>query len=177
MSVPDEDAMRYVQVYRGRYRMIPVGWSRLNTTGLHALANGVRWEFGPCVFEKHAIVLPNGLRLHYNNLRRETTNGNTEWWFDYADKPEKIYGGKLMENIVQALSRIIVMQAGGRIQKRLREELALQVHDELGYVVDEEIAQDVKQVVVEEMSRRPSWAPGWPLAAEGKIGKNYGEME
>jgi DNA polymerase I-like protein with 3'-5' exonuclease and polymerase domains len=52
--------------------------------------------------------------------------------------------------------------------------LALQVHDELIYVVDEHIAQPVLDLVIQEISRVPDWLPSIPLAAEGSFGISYG---
>jgi hypothetical protein len=172
LKVPDEDAARYVSVYRSKYDQIPKAWRLLNTTGIDVLAHGGGdFKFGPCIFEKGSILLPSGLRLFYHKLERR----DNEWWFEYAGKPEKIYGGKLLENIIQALARIITMNAAVRIQKRF--ELALQVHDELGYVVPDEHVERVKTIVVEEMCKRPDWAPTWPLHAEPGVGKNYGECK
>ena len=64
------------------------------------------------------------------------------------------------------------------IVKRLGEDLALQVHDELVFVVPECKVNLAKTVMAEEMCRRPSWAPGWPLAVdEPKTGRTYGEVK
>jgi DNA polymerase I-like protein with 3'-5' exonuclease and polymerase domains len=56
-------------------------------------------------------------------------------------------------------------------------QLALQVHDELVYVVPEDIAKVCEQIALEEMSVRPSWAPTLPLAAEASYGKSYGDAK
>ncbi|MGZ3672900.1 MAG: DNA polymerase [Ktedonobacterales bacterium] len=172
MIVEDEDAMKYVNTYRRRYPRIPAAWKLLNDVGIPCLESGSPWTFGPCVFEKNAILLPSGLRLHYHNLRRE----GSEWWFDYAGKPEKLYGGKLLENIIQALARIITMYAAVRIQKQ-GLELALQVHDELTYVVPDEHVAAAKALIDREMSLAPSWQPDWPLAVEINVGDTYGDCK
>ena len=50
---------------------------------------------------------------------------------------------------------------------------AHQVHDEWLYVVDEHLAELVRDVVIAEMSKPPHWMPNVPLAAEGKISVAY----
>jgi DNA polymerase I-like protein with 3'-5' exonuclease and polymerase domains len=56
-------------------------------------------------------------------------------------------------------------------------QLALQVHDELVYVVPEEVAAVCEKIALDEMSTRPSWAPTLPLAAEASYGKSYGDAK
>ncbi len=176
IEMPDDEAMRVVNTYRQTYREIPIAWKTLNNLIGLALATGDNLEFGPCKFEKEAILLPSGLRLYYNELYQ--ADGN--WLFTFGGKIKRLYGGSLMENISQALARIVIMDAMVRIRARLAKhgiDLALQVHDELVYVVKAEVALVVKHIVLEEMNRRPWWAPGLPLASEAGIGPNYGEAK
>lgn len=174
MLVSEAEALEYVRAYRSKYDRIPATWRALNSNGIEALAHGNNdFTLGPCKFEKGSILLPNGLRLFYRNLRRHDGN----WVFDYGDKIEKLYGGKLLENIIQALARIITMDAALRISKRIGEELAMQVHDELVFVVPDERALEVKAIMEEEMARRPDWMSYWPLASEVKIAKTYGDAK
>jgi DNA polymerase I-like protein with 3'-5' exonuclease and polymerase domains len=89
-------------------------------------------------------------------------------------KPKRIWGGTMLENVVQALDRVAVMEAAIRIKQRTGLQLANQVHDELVYVVPEDAVDIVKDVLLEEMSRRPVWGPDLPLSAEAGVGDNYG---
>jgi DNA polymerase len=170
-----DQATNVVNYYRHKYFSISGTWKRLQSIGLAVLnGSGNGFTLGPCEFEKHAIRLPNGLRLHYHGLRSDYTEefGN-EWTFEYAEERKKLYGGKILENVVQALARIHTMDAALRIQKRVR--LAMQVHDELVYVVPDAYVDEVSTLVVEEMIRPPSWAPDLPLAADFGVGQSYGE--
>jgi hypothetical protein len=178
VELDEGEASRIVTAYRRKYARIPATWRVLGSAGIDVLAGVSEQPFslGPCVFEKGSIVLPSGLRLYYDNLR----NQNEEWWFDYAGQATKLYGGKLLENLTQALARIAVMDAAVRIERRLRRfgwGLALQVHDELVYVVPVHVADTVKQIMLEEMARRPEWAPTLPLKADAGIGLSYGEAK
>ena len=176
IDLTDEEAINVVQTYRTGYSSIPAVW-RVLGDNINVLSSGTgSFSIGPCVFERGSILLPNGLRLHYHDLKYD----NDEWTYTYAGKPKRLYGGALLENIVQALARIVVMDAATRLRAKLAMydvQLALQVHDELVYVVPEEVAKVCEQITLEEMSTRPSWAPTLPLAAEASYGKSYGDAK
>jgi hypothetical protein len=151
-------------------------WRALNAA-ISILAGGPGvFSIGPCTFSKGKVSLPNGLYLHYHNLR-QTADG---WVYDHAGKPRRLYGGALLENIVQALARCIVMDAAVRIAARLdrfKILLALQVHDALVYLVPDAAVPLVGEVMKEEMNRRPTWAANLPLSAELKSGQTYGDAK
>lgn len=168
----DAEAAKVIETYRTTYHPIPKMWSRLNNL-IPRMTGDCYEEVGPIVFLKGQIKLPSGLFLNYHELQ----NKDGQWWFTYGGKPKYLYGGKMLENIVQALARICVMDAAVRVRKRIGQQLHLQVHDELVYVVPESIAEQVKQVVYEEMCRRPQWGVDIPLDAEGDIGPSYGDAK
>lgn len=173
--LPEHESVRIVNTYRSTYAGVPRIWSKLNNTAISVLAgSGAHCRVGPCTFYKERISLPNGLSLHYHNLR-STSDG---WLYDHAGEPRRLYGGALLENIVQALARIIVMDAAVRIKKRIGKygiEPALQVHDAFTYVVPDAAVTLVGNILLEEMNREVSWAKELPLAAELKVGPTYGD--
>jgi DNA polymerase III epsilon subunit-like protein len=178
IELSEDESKRAVYTYRTKYPNVPQAWKMLNTTGVDVLAHGGSWEFGPCLFKQDAIELPSGLHLHYHKLHFHQPT--SQWAFEYARKPQRIYGGKLMENIVQALARILIMDTALRVQKRLEKHniwLNLQVHDELVYVVPKRYSYVVKELLMEEMVFTPDWAKGWPLAAEVGSGSSYGDAK
>ena len=168
----DAEAAKVIETYRTTYHPIPKMWSRLNNL-IPRMTSDIYEEVGPIIFLKNKIKLPSGLFLNYHELQ----NKDGQWWFTYGGKPKYLYGGKMLENIVQALARICVMDAAVSVRKRLGVQLHLQVHDELVYVVPNEMAETVKQVVYEEMCRRPQWGLDIPLDAEGDIGPSYGDAK
>lgn len=176
IDLTDEEAINIVQTYRTAYSAIPALWRILNDN-INVISSGNgSFAIGPCEFRHKHITLPNGLRLNYHDLKFD----NNEWTYTYAGKPKRLYGGALLENIVQALARIVVMDTAARLRVKLAMydvQLALQVHDELVYVVPEEVAKVCEQITLEEMSVRPSWAPTLPLAAEASYGKSYGDAK
>jgi DNA polymerase len=91
----------------------------------------------------------------------------------YERNDVRLYGAKLLENITQALARIVVMQAAVRLADRgLR--FVLQAHDELVFLVPNDNVIESKAIISEEMTRVPDWLPGLPLAVEIGSGANYG---
>jgi len=171
----DADAARTVNTYRTRYHQIPRMWNTLNGM-IPRMTGDLHHEIHPVTFVKNAIRLPSGLHLHYHNLR--SIDG--QWWFDYGGKPKYLYGGKMLENIVQALARICVMDAAVRVRRALERRaldvwLNLQVHDELVYVVPDALVEEVVELVMCEMCVRPSWAPELPLDAEAGVGQSFGD--
>lgn len=176
IELSDEEAIKIVTTYRESYAQIPKVWRMLNNH-IEVLASGRgAFSIGPCSFHKGYITLPNGLRLSYHDLSYK----DDEWGYTYGGKPKRLYGGSLLENIVQALARIVVMDAGVKLRKVFATydiQLALQVHDELVFVVPEDLAEVCKKIALDEMARRPSWAPTLPLAAEADYGPSYGDAK
>lgn len=171
----DIESTNIVNTYRSTFPGVPFTWKQLNAAISILAGSGGSFSIGPCVFEKGRISLPNGLYLNYHNLRH-TPDG---WLYDHSGKPRRLYGGALLENIVQALARIIVMDAAVRIKNKIGNgtPLALQVHDALVYVVPDAMVDIVQPIMMEEMNRTVAWAPGLILAAEGNKGPSYGECK
>jgi DNA polymerase len=170
IEVPDLDAQNYVQTYRRQYYQIPATWRALGQAIPVLAGLGGGFKLGPCTFHKGEIIGPSGLKLYYPELEMDA-GGN--WSFTFGGKRKRIYGGALLENIVQHLARVLVMDAAMRIRKRMLP-FALQVHDELVYVIRRELVEQLHTVAMEEMRRRPLWGPTLPLDAEGHWGDNYG---
>jgi DNA polymerase len=175
----DEDAAKVVQVYRNKYREIPAMWSRLNNLIPRMTNKDFSELVHPVQFQHEKIALPSGLYLHYHDLQ----NKGGQWWFTYGGKPKYLYGGKMLENIVQALARICVMDAAVAIRWRLASVdywdawLNLQVHDELVYIVKERDAKKLLEIAIHALSTPPKWGPDIPLKAEGSIGDSYGDCK
>jgi DNA polymerase len=118
------------------------------------------------------FLLPSGLFLNYKDLRKDSDEIEG---YSYSSRRGriKIYGGKIVENVCQALARCVIGEQMLRISKRYK--VALTVHDAIMAVVKEEEAEEAKAYVEECMKWRPSWALTLPLSCEVGIGKSYGE--
>jgi DNA polymerase len=175
-----------VDTYRRRYHEIPAGWRTLDYYIQSAwLSGSAAAKFGPCTVSYGNVLLPSGLSLRYADPKqRMGEDGRTEYVYRYGKMWHKIYGAKLLENIVQALARIVVMNAALRIRDRGRGtarpqdyRFVLQAHDELVFIIHKSEVDKAKPLILEEMRRRPSWGPDIPLDAELGEGASYGEAK
>jgi len=180
------EGQRIVNLYRQKNHRIVGFWRRCGTV-LTAMLQGGSGQINDILsYDHNGILMPNGLRIHYPELRASTGG------FGYLSDPRavskhragealahsswiKIYGGKVVENIVQALARTVVAEQSVRIGQRYH--VSFQVHDEIIIIVKEEEADDAMAFMIEEMSKPPTWAPDLPVACEAGMGNNYGEAK
>ncbi len=175
-----DECKRIISVYRETYPMIPLLW-RAAGDALDAMANNQTAPLGRdgvLVIEgREGIRLPNTLRLHYANLRWvQTPEGKSEMVYDQkkgrATLTTRIYGGKCVENICQALARIVIGEQMLMIARRLR--VVMTVHDAVGSIAPTEEAEDARLFVEQCMRIRPKWSALLPLNCESKMGASYG---
>jgi DNA polymerase len=117
----------------------------------------------------HGLRLPNGLYIRYKNLRM--SDGKVI--YDSRKGVQSIWGGAVVENVVQALARIIVGQQMLAMCRWYRPVLT--VHDAAVVVVEESQLPEALAFIVGTMSTPPSWAAGLPVACEAKYGVSYGD--
>jgi DNA polymerase len=148
-----------VNTYRTLFDRIPAMWRHLDGLLRCVLTNehAQEMELGPVTIMPRRIHLPNGLFLRYD------------------DPAEDLWGGKLFENICQALARVIIMQAALRLDQR-GYRFVLQVHDELVFCVPDDRLEEAKTIITQEMTTPPAWLPDLPLAVEVKTGDDLGEL-
>jgi DNA polymerase I-like protein with 3'-5' exonuclease and polymerase domains len=173
-----EEAKRYVDLYRSENKQITKLWREADNLleQLHIWEGNKPFWFGEhkCVrVNGLGIKLPNGLYIRYDNLRRETEDPESRFVYDSRKGPLNIWGGALVENVVQALARIIVGEQMLKIRKRY--PIALTVHDSAVAVVKESEINSAEAYIVECMSTPPAWAKGLPVACELKFANSYGE--
>ena len=176
LIVSEAEAQDYVDTYRGEYPQIPALW-RFNDNTIEVLRSGGKKRVGPCMAELGRITLPNGLALQYPGIKYINTQKYNGWGYTYAGIVRTMWGGKLTENIVQALARIKITEAMREIKREMGYRPVLQAHDELVYVGLTKDAQDLVDGMCAIMSRPPEWAPTLPLAAEGGFGPTYGDCK
>lgn len=120
------------------------------------------------------IVLPNGLSIKYFGLHFNTNEAKSRYIYQSRKGPVSIWGGTLVENVVQALARIIVGEQMLRIQEA-GWRIALTVHDAAVCVVPENKADEAIKSITGIMSIPPNWAKGLPVACEAKFATSYGD--
>jgi hypothetical protein len=169
-------AQKAVGTYRLANPHIRNGWYRLDDilqTAWVGASGPVRWGPGGVVeIGQGYVLLPNNMKLLYEPVRLP----DGEQGYRYGRKTHKIYGAKFLENIVQALARVVVMHAALRLWDQ-GLKFKLQSHDELAFIVPDAEAEAAKALVLTEMRRRPSWAPNLPLDAEANYGESYGDAK
>ena len=181
VEVEEGEASRIVSVYRETYPCIPSLWKEAAKV-LDAIVNDSSCEFGRegvlYVEGKKGIRLPNGLYIKYPNLRKQTNDdGKDEYVYDTkrgkTTIPNRIYGGKVVENVCQALARIIVGEQMLHIARKYK--VVMTVHDAVACIVPDAEAQTGQEFVEMCMRMRPKWAQDLPLNCESGIGKTYGD--
>lgn len=175
-----EECERIIRVYRETYPKIPELWREAGDA-LDAMANNQTAPLGLAgvltVCGTDGIKLPNGLSLKYPNLRWVYNEKNKpEMLYDQkkgkAVIPTRIYGGKAVENICQALARIVIGEQMLMVARRYR--VVMTVHDAVGSLAPDAEAKEARDYVETCMRIRPKWAAQLPLNCESKIGASYG---
>jgi DNA polymerase len=171
-DLTEDECKRIVSVYRQQNDKIPKLWEECDHA-LNALMQGVQRSFtlghgGALWITPDGIGLPNHLHIRYNNLRIE----NGKPIYDSRKGPVNIWGGAMVENVVQALARIIVGQQMLKIREKYRPVLT--VHDAAVIVVPKVEVDEALDFVTKVMSTPPDWCPDLPVACEAKWGESYG---
>lgn len=120
------------------------------------------------IVDRTGIRLPNGLYIRYPELRRE----NAKAVYTSRKGPVSIWGGAVVENVVQALARIVVAEQMLSVNVRYRPVLT--VHDAAVIVVPKAEQDQALAFITQVMSTPPDWAAGLPVACEAKFGESYG---
>lgn len=179
VEVTLEEASRIVRIYREEHPEIVALWKDAGRM-LRALANGRAHDFGRAGVlsvdpDVPGIVLPSGLILRYDGLRGNQNADGIEYTYQTRKGPSRIYGGKVIENVCQAIARCIIGDQMLRIAKKYRAVLT--VHDSIVCCVPDDEVAEAKAWVEESMRWVPEWAAGLPVNCEAGVGKNYGDCE
>lgn len=120
--------------------------------------------------------MPSGIPQKYPGIRfsGEPTpmRGVPEIVYDTRKGPNRIYGGKVVENICQGLARCVIGEQMLKIAQRYK--VVLTVHDAVACIAPIAEAEEAARYVQECMRRRPKWAETLPLNCEVKMGDSYG---
>jgi DNA polymerase len=182
VEMPEEECERIIRVYRETYPRIPLLWKEAQRAVL-AMLGGQSSPLGLDgvlnVEGRDGIRLPNGLYLRYPNLRcvENPDTNRLEYVYDTRKGrsviPNRIYGGKVVENVCQALARIVIGEQMIAISRRYK--IVMTVHDAIAIVVPEDKEAEALAEVELGMKMRPKWALGLPLNSEAGSGKSYGD--
>lgn len=185
LEVTEEEATRVVRLYRSTYPEIPKLWTRAG--GM--LNRMIQRRFHPndiaaIAYNYDRIYLPNGMAILYHGLHTEHVE-----FPDGSSKDEivydgglrggniKIYGAKMVENVAQALARIVLTDAVARVAKDTDYQPFLTTHDSGDWCVPVDQAAQMDAHLEREFSIAPTWCLGLPLASEGGFGVSMLDAE
>ena len=164
-------AKKIIDIYRSTAHPVASFWEMCSGLIDSALANGREFRYKCVVFRKGEIELPNGMKLLYPDLRQiKDDKGRSQWV--YGPDATKLYAGKITNNIVQGVARIVMTDGMLRVSKRY--PIKGTVHDELIAVVPDAEVADAKTWVLAQMTMEPRYMPGIPLNADGGAHRRYG---
>lgn len=176
-NTADDDLIKEAIVYyrNTEYPCVSAFWRQCDAY-LGDLASGNRQAIlgDRLVIDGGHVELPNGLRCPFTlrwddpsrSYIRTTRAGESTYW-----------GGAFTEFLCQALARVCLSD----VMLKMASELpgarpVLLVHDELIYMLRDELAKPMLDWLVQWMSRTPAWWPnGPPMRAVGRIADAYGE--
>ena len=171
MEFDEDEAKKIVNTYRNSYPKIRILWNKLEellSLSLREENTGIK--YGPLTVGYHSLQLPNGMSLKYPNLKY-TADGLS---YDGKRHRESTYGGRITENVVQALSRIVITDSMIRLSSRIPNgKIALTVHDEIIITAPDANPDQTLDMLIKDMCIRPNWAPEIPLNAEGGYDTSY----
>ena len=185
-DLPDEEIKDIVDKWRNTNPKIRNLWYSFNDAAIRVIQNGGSLRVRCCTFARECdcirgttcmtVSLPSGRKLYYV----EPSVGENRWggpsitYMGVNDKNKwgriETYGGKLVENVVQAIARDCLAQAIEHLEAA-GLPVVFHIHDE---VVIDTAAFDTNDAmldkVVKIMSTPIPWAEGLPLGADGWVG-------
>ncbi len=189
IEITEKFAQEVVNTYRNKYGLIREFWYTVDKSFFNSIdpepevfnrlqlpTHGLRFwsldDFGRRVV---AIELPSSRKLFYHGAHWDA--GEKKGWVDMSYHGErngqvfktKVYGGLLVENIVQAVSRDLLANSMLNLLS-CGYEIVMHVHDE---VVVEIESEDQYKHVESLVKQKPSWADGLPLEADGFVTTRY----
>lgn len=187
MGLHEEELPDIVNRWRASNNNIQQLWWDFNNAAIAAIRDGSTQKVRSCTFALEwtrsgvymTITLPSGRKLYYVSPRIGVNKFGSESivYSGINDKNKfseiETYGGKLVENCVQAIARDCLAEAIERLEAA-GFQIVFHVHDEVvieitRYADDEKMLNDVVNI----MSTPVTWAPDLPLAADGWVGTYF----
>ena len=185
MGLHEDELPDIVSRWRDSNSRIQQLWWDFNSAAIEVIKGGGMRKVQCCTFalERNragtyfmTVQLPSGRKLYYVSPRIGTNRfgGESIIYKGINDKNQfadlETYGGKLVENCVQAIARDCLAVAIDRLEAA-GYPIVFHIHDEVvidiaPYTFGEDMLEDVVRI----MSTPIPWAQGLPLAADGWVG-------
>ena len=118
--------------------------------------------------QDYRLPLPSGRKLRYFAVDAEEMTATVV----RSGPRYAFYGGKLCENLIQAMARDVFAEGLLRVEDAGFNPI-LTVHDEVICEVPEGAAADALPEIIRLMTVAPAWAPDLPIEAEGCLADHY----
>ncbi len=178
-KLPDMECQNLVRIYREINHKVIDLWAECD----RAISDIASWQDGktPYYIGKHNVLkvtkegiqLPNGLYLYYPDLEKDVSGPRSEFVYKSRRGKVTVWGGSIVENVVQALARIVIGEQMIAINNKYKPILT--VHDAIVCVAPEEEKDMALEFMMKEMSIPPKWGKDLPITCEGGYADNYGE--
>ena len=174
-----DEARRVINIYREANWKINQLWRNCQNM-VKNMVNGDSVQIGKSgvlkvLGSERGILLPSGLTLRYDDLSADHTDTGLEYSYKTRRGRTRIYGGKVTENVCQAIARCIIGEQMLQISKRCR--VVLTVHDSIVVCAKDDEVEETQAYVEQCMRWIPDWAEGLPIDCESGTGKSYGDCE
>ena len=181
-GLQEEELPDIVQKWREANPHIVHFWYDINEAAIAVVQNGGSRVVGKVIIAKEfdmntghsamSILLPSGRKLYYRDpvIELDKWGRDSVNYVDRTGKKTELYGGKIAENVTQAVARDLLAEAIERLEAS-GYPVVCHVHDEVLIDIRPYADSDVMlSDVVKIMSQNPSWASGLPIAADGWVG-------
>jgi DNA polymerase I-like protein with 3'-5' exonuclease and polymerase domains len=178
-DITEGEARRVINVYREASADIYLLWRAAQNT-LEYMSREDALPFGrnnllTVDIEHRALILPSGLFLRYTDLQGDKTDRGMEYHYKTRKGRTRIYGGKIVENVCQALARCIIGYQMLEVARRYK--VVLTVHDSIVCCVPDDEVVEARSYIESCMRKVPDWADDLPVDCESGVGKSYGDCE
>jgi len=189
VNITETQAKSAVDNYRASYLMVKNLWTKCETASIQAAQSpGTTFDAGSKIklkVTKNALWmrLPSGRLICWQRPELEllttpwgaqkmgvtvhSQNTYTRQWSRNA-----LIGSSIFQSAVQATARDFLANAMLNLENA-GYSVINSIHDEVLLLVEEQNGESAMNDVVRIMTTPPSWAPDFPLAAEGWYGKRY----
>ncbi len=177
VEIIERFARRVVKLYRAENALVTQLWNKYEAAAKTCVETGQTTRVGKIIFhmenEYLKVTLPSGRQLfYYKPAFRKGQRGPRFEYLGPTGIRHKWAGGLLVENIVQAIARDILVHAMLIMQDR-QVPIVMHVHDEAMAQVRLHFVDGTKERMMAAMTKSPKWAAGLPLAAELKVAERY----
>ncbi len=185
MGLTEDDLKPLVDAWRGANKAIVQLWDIVNKAAIHTIEErslctvinrNIAFSYKNNIF---SIELPSGRKLSYLRPQiGENRFGSKSIIYEGMDQTTKkwckqeTYGGKLVENIVQAIARDCLAEAMLEVDRAMIP-IVMHIHDEIVVEALKCDSEDVLERLCTIMGKSPAWAPELPLRGDGYITDYY----